>query len=128
VLVAGRRVVLIESITWPPGRYVLGEGCRIICDDMRTGQSVRPLVASIDRWRTTLPPDHTVAALIVVHPIGMGTLNLPDSPQPDLVWSLAGSAISSLYTLLPSGTWTASDAVLAVFRNASAADADAPPQ
>ena len=39
---AGRRLILIESVAWPPGRYQARADDRIHCDGTYIGQSVLP--------------------------------------------------------------------------------------
>src|SRR5215471_8434070 len=43
VISAGRRLVLVESVAWPPGRYETSADGRILCDGVYIGQSVQAL-------------------------------------------------------------------------------------
>jgi hypothetical protein len=86
VLGAGRRVVLIESVTWPPGAYGTSEEGRIHCDGVYIGQSVGPLLAAVSYWRELLPPDHRVSAVVIVHRITDGELTLPAATSAGLTW------------------------------------------
>src|SRR5690242_4417228 len=52
---AGRRLILVESVAWPAGRYRQRADGRIHCDGMYTGQSVLPLVSAVRYWQATLP-------------------------------------------------------------------------
>ena len=74
---AGHRVMLIESVAWPPGTYHTAPEGRIHCDGVYIGQSVRPLLAAVCHWRRSLSPGHEISALVVVHPTGLGELALP---------------------------------------------------
>jgi hypothetical protein len=96
VLCAGRQLLLVESVAWPPGRYETMPGGRVVCDDVYIGQSVRPLVRAVRQWRATLPRGHRVSAVIVVHPAGEGTVVLPAGLPGELTWVLAGEAIQDL--------------------------------
>lgn len=101
---AGRRVMLIESVAWPPGRYVVAaESGRIHCDGMYTGQSVRPLIAAVWQWREILPDDHRVSALVVVHPAAQGELILPAAAGPDLAWACGVDAVREIQARLRCG-------------------------
>jgi len=96
VLCAGRQLVLVESVAWPPGHYETMPGGRICCDDVYIGQSVRPLRRAVRQWRAVLPRGHRVSAMVVVHPAGEGTLTLPPGLPGELTWVLAGEAIQDL--------------------------------
>lgn len=64
---AGRRLILIESVAWPPGRYECLADGRICCDGTYIGQSVAPFLAAAAQWRLTVPEHHQVSAVIIVH-------------------------------------------------------------
>jgi hypothetical protein len=101
---AGRQVMLIESVAWPPGQYVIATASgRIHCDGMYTGQSVGPLIAAVWHWREILPDDHFVSALVVVHPIAQGDLTLPAPVALDLAWVCADHAVHEIQARLPCG-------------------------
>jgi hypothetical protein len=93
---AGRSLVLVESVAWPPGHYRTGGDGRVHCDDVYIGQSVGPLLASLAHWRRALPRGHRVIALVVVHHTDGLRYTLPESTRPDLVWSLADEAVDEL--------------------------------
>jgi len=95
VISAGRRLVFIESVAWPPGRYVITESGQIYCDGVYIGQSVRPLIATARCWGETLPPGHRVSALVIVHPTAGGELALPATME-DLAWSRASDAVRDI--------------------------------
>lgn len=88
---AGRRLVLVESVAWPPGRYDMTDG-RVNCDGIYIGQSVGPLLAAVQHWRNVLPRNHDVSAMIVVHG-GGGVIILPSPVAGDLAWVQADDAV-----------------------------------
>ncbi len=96
VIIAGRQVVLVESVAWPPGRYEAAATGRIYCDGAYIGQSVRPLMDAVRYWRATLPPGHWVSALVVVHPVVAGDLALPASTTRGLAWARADDAVHDI--------------------------------
>lgn len=100
---AGRQLVLVESVAWPPGRYTTTPLGRIHCDGVYIGQSVAPLLAAVEHWRATLSRSHQVGALVVVHPTAQGTLALPAVTACGLAWSRACDAVRYLVGLLPHG-------------------------
>jgi hypothetical protein len=91
---AEKSVVLIESVSWPPGIYRTDGDGRISCDGAYIGQSVYTLTAAIGHWRAVLPR-HRVTALVIVHATDPGRYDLP-SGSPDLVFTLADDAIGSI--------------------------------
>jgi hypothetical protein len=96
VIIAGRQVVLVESVAWPPGSYAAATTGRIFCDGTYIGQSVRPLMDAVRYWRRTLPPGHWVSALVVVHPTATGDLALPASSTRGLAWARADDAVHDI--------------------------------
>jgi hypothetical protein len=101
---AGRQLILVESVAWPPGHYQVGQAGRIHCDGMYIGQSVLPLVNAARYWRATLPRGHRVSALVVVHPTGKGDLVLPTGTAAELAWTCAGdAAAAAIRARLPRG-------------------------
>src|SRR5215470_11068945 len=64
VISAGHRLVLVESVAWPPGRYAATAAGQIHCDGVYTGQSVLPLLTAVRHWRQALPRGHRVSALV----------------------------------------------------------------
>jgi hypothetical protein len=90
-ITAGRQLIFIESVAWPPGRYETAESGRIHCDGTYIGQSVRPLIATVRHWRKILPKSHQVSAMIVVHASG-GDVTLPTAMSGDLAWVHAHDA------------------------------------
>ena len=117
---AGRQLVLIESVAWPPGHYAATAAGRIHCDGMYIGQSVRPLIAAVRHWRETLSQGHQVSALVVVHPTTEGELALPAATARDLAWSCAGEAVRNIRAYLPRGRCTASIRAVAALVAATA--------
>jgi hypothetical protein len=101
---AGRQLILVESVAWPPGHYQVGQAGRIHCDGMYIGQSVLPLVNAARYWRATLPRGHRVSALVVVHPTGEGDLVLPAGTAAELAWTCGGdAAAAAIRARLPRG-------------------------
>jgi hypothetical protein len=100
---AGRRLILVESVAWPPGQYAARAAGRIHCDGTYIGQSARPLINAVRYWRETMPDGHRVNALVVVHPTAEGDLTLPAPTVRDLAWTHAGAAVLDIRTLLPCG-------------------------
>ncbi len=101
---SGCRVVLVESVAWPPGQYAVMPTGRIHCDEVYIGQSVRPLVSAVRHWRSTLPRGHRVSALVVVHPTHPapdGQVGLPSPQSGHLAWARADSAVRELRACLP---------------------------
>jgi hypothetical protein len=103
VISAGRTLVLVESVAWPPGHYAATAVGRIHCDGVYIGQSVRPLITAVGLLWEALPPGHRVSAVVVVHPTAGGELALPAPSRPDLGWTRAGDAIHEIKAHLPSG-------------------------
>lgn len=95
-LVAGRLVLLIEAVAWPPGRYETAPAGNVHCDGTYIGQSVGPLLASVGHWRRALPTDHKVCAVVVVHPGSGGQLTLPANRPGEIVWLFAADVAWSL--------------------------------
>ncbi len=93
---AGRHLVFIESVAWPPGRYETAENGRIQCDGTYIGQSVRPLLTAVQHWRKVLPRSHHVSAVVVVHPAAEGEITLPAATSRDLLWVHAGQAAGDI--------------------------------
>jgi hypothetical protein len=103
VISAGRRIVLVESVAWPPGQYAVTAGGRICCDGAYIGQSMHPLVNAVRHWREILPPGHRVKGLVVVHPAVGGCPGLPGAGTRDIVWTPADGAVDEIRTHLPRG-------------------------
>jgi hypothetical protein len=95
-IVAGRQVVLVESVAWPPGRYAAAATGRIYCDGTYIGQSVRPLTDAVRYWREILPAGHRVSALVVVHLTTAGDLGLPATTSRGLAWARAEDAVPDI--------------------------------
>jgi len=98
---AGRRIVLVDSVAWPPGRYTATTAGRIHCDGGYIGQSVGPLMAAVRCWQQALGPAHDVSALIVVHASGAGRVILPTAALPGPAWAGAAHVVRHLRTFLP---------------------------
>jgi hypothetical protein len=100
---AGRQLILVESVAWPPGQYAARAAGRIHCDGTYIGQSVRPLINAVRHWRQTLPRGHRVSALVVVYPTTAGHLTLPAPATRDLAWTSADDAVRAIHARLPRG-------------------------
>lgn len=120
----GRQVLLVESVAWPAGRYATTPTGRIHCDGMYIGQSVRPLLAAIWRWRQALPHGHRVSALVVVHPSADGDLTLPAAAGKDIAWVHAAGAVRYIQEQLPPGQQPVSISAVAALAAAAAIDED----
>ncbi len=119
---AGRELILVESVAWPPGHYQVDPADRIHCDGMYTGQSVRPLVNAVRYWRAILPRGHRVSALVVVHPAGEGDPVLPAGTTAGLAWSGAGAATAAIRARLPRGRSPGSPRAVAALIAATAGE------
>lgn len=102
---AGRQLILVDSVAWPPGQYATLPTGRIYCDGRYIGQSVRPMINAVRFWRGILPTGHQVTGLVIVHPTPDADL-APVPPAPtsgDLFWSRAHEAVRDLGGRLPPG-------------------------
>lgn len=117
---SGGRVILIESIAWPPGQYVVMPTGRIHCDDVYIGQSVRPLVSAVRHWRSTLSRGHRVSAMVVVHPASEGEIGLPANSVAELAWTRAATAACEIRACLPHEQQTVSIRAVAALIAATA--------
>lgn len=117
---AGRRIVLVESVAWPPGQYVVTAGGRICCDGAYIGQSMHPLLNAVRHWREILPSDHRVRGLVVVHPAAEGCPGLPSASARDIIWAHAGDAVDEIRAHLPRGRQLASISAVAALIAATA--------
>jgi hypothetical protein len=95
IICAGRIVVLVESVAWPPGTYHAGENGQVYCDGVYIGQSVRPLLTAVAYWRDALPPGHGVSALVIVHQTADGCLTLPTTGASEVTWVSSHEAIQT---------------------------------
>jgi hypothetical protein len=93
---AGRQLVLVESVAWPPGSYRIAPSGDVLCDDVYIGQSVGPLRDAVRHWRRTLPRGCRVTAKVVVHPAADGQVALPGNADGDVSWLLACEAEADL--------------------------------
>lgn len=89
---AGRHLVLVESVAWPPGCYQVAASGEVLCDDVYIGQSVRPLRDAVRHWRRSLPRGSRVTARVVVHPPYGAKVALPRGADGDIGWLLAEEA------------------------------------
>lgn len=100
---AGRRLVLVESVAWPPGGYAASTAGQIHCDGVYIGQSVLPLITAVEHWRVILPAGHKVSACVIVHPTAPGALVLSPPGARDLSWAIADHAARTIRAQLPPG-------------------------
>jgi hypothetical protein len=119
VICAGRRVILVDSVTWPPGAYTVAESGHVHCDGQYIGQSVAPLACAVAGWREMLPDGHLVTGLVVVHPNGEGGIGLYGDLPSEVGWSLAHDAVHDVCRLLPPDSQRTSSVALARLRDAS---------
>jgi hypothetical protein len=124
-VIAGPRLLLVESVAWPPGRYTSSADGGIHCDGVYIGQSVRPLIFAIQHWRAALSHGHQVSAIVVVHAAAEEIPDLPDPSDGDLVWTTARDAIRTIRACLPDGLPAISLRTVAVLLAATADDARA---
>lgn len=74
---AGRLLILVESVAWPPGTYTLDTLGGVHCGEHPIGQSAQPLTAAVRALRVVLPVDHRVSAVVTVRRSGPGAYQLP---------------------------------------------------
>jgi hypothetical protein len=96
VVNAGRRLVFVESVAWPPGRYTTTTAGRVHCNGVYIGQSARVLIAAVRQWREDLPEGHGVSAVVVVHATGGGELALPAATGRNVNWARASDAVRAV--------------------------------
>jgi hypothetical protein len=92
---SGRRLLLVESVAWPPGRYVAAADGRIFSDGSYIGQSVDQLMTAVRQWQRLMPVTHRVGALVVVHPTNGEPQSLP-TPGGELSWSRAADVVQDV--------------------------------
>jgi hypothetical protein len=102
-LAAGRRLILIESVAWPPGRYESLADGRICCDGTYIGQSSAPFLAAVRQWRATVPDDHKVSAVIIVHGAASADISLLAAADRALAWVRAENAVHEVRRRLAQG-------------------------
>jgi len=118
---AGGALVLVESVAWPPGRYLTGPTGKVHCDGVYIGQSARPLAEAVRHWRAVLPHGHQVSAIVVVHPAGDGDLELPGAAGHDVTWVRPDEAMASIRSRLTPGRRELSAEIVAALAAATAA-------
>jgi hypothetical protein len=101
VVTAGRKVILVESVAWPPGRYTAATEGRIYCNGAYIGQSMRPLKRAIRHWQEILPPGHRVSGLVAVHQAEEGDLRLADTAARNIAWVRARDVVGVIEAHLP---------------------------
>lgn len=119
---AGRRLILVESVAWPPGRYEAGPDGRIHCDGTYIGQSTAALRTVARQWAGLLPRNHRVMAAVVVHRAAKGEITLPAGGPKDLTWVLADNAIAELRPCIAGGGRSVSRNAVATLMAATAVD------
>jgi hypothetical protein len=100
-VIAGGRLLLVESVAWPPGRYTMSVDGGIHCDGVYIGQSAQPLIVAVQHWRAMLSAGHQVSAVVVVHAAADQAPDLPAPPGGDLAWLPATDAVRDLRACLP---------------------------
>jgi hypothetical protein len=101
VVAAGRTVVLVEAVAWPPGEYRVDASGRVSCNDRYIGQSVNALMDAVGYWRQTLPRSHRVSALVIAYASSGAPPCLPPSAGPMLSWVAADHALNALTERVP---------------------------
>jgi hypothetical protein len=119
---AGRQLILVESVAWPPGRYALDTAGRVRCDGQYIGQSIRQLTEAVQACRRLLPRSHRVGALVVVHPTGRAGYTLPAGTD-ELGWALADQVPAELRPRLARHADTVSRHIIAALVDAAPAGA-----
>src|SRR5580704_7208889 len=89
---AGRQLILVESVAWPPGQYAAKAA------------------------------GHRVGALVVVHPTTAGDLVLPASTTRDVAWTCASDAVRTIRARLPRGRQAVSMRAVATLFAATAGE------
>jgi hypothetical protein len=97
----GRSILLVESVTFPPGNYQTDVEGRVRCDGVYIGQSIGPLLENVRQWRRVLPRSHRVSAMVVVHDMSDGEWRLPDPQGTDLLWVPAREAVREIGRWIP---------------------------
>lgn len=100
-IIAGRAIILVESVAFPAGAYEIAADGRIWCDGVYIGQSVAPLSAAVRQWRTVLPSGHRIEALIVVHSTAGSGCELPDASPPGMAWVRAADTVREIRGRIP---------------------------
>lgn len=95
-----RSLVLVESVTWPPGRYAVSASGHIHCDGVYIGQSAGLLMAATAHWQAALPRSHEVRSIVIVYPAAPGNVSLPEDSARGPVWALADDALSHIRAVL----------------------------
>lgn len=121
---AGSSLVLVESVTWPPGRYTLTAGGQIHCDGVYTGQSACPLMTAVRYWQAVLPRGHRVRAVVIVYLAAPGSMSLPAQSARGPVWARADDALGLIRAHLPSGRPAISSRAVLALVAATKADGD----
>lgn len=78
---AGRLLILVESVAWPPGDYRTDATGRVRCDGQSIGQSIEALRDGVRTCGALLPRTHQVCAFVVVHRVGDGEYTLPQDTR-----------------------------------------------
>lgn len=117
---AGRQLLLVESVAWPPGRYETAANGGVHCDGTYIGQSVHPLIGTVRVWQELLPKNHRISALIVVHTAVEGDIALPIGTSKDLTWVLAADAVHHIRRCILPGRQSVSRNAVAALMAATA--------
>jgi hypothetical protein len=113
-VVAGRRLLLIESVAWPPGRYEFLADGRICCDGIYIGQSAAPFLAAVRQWRTTVAQDQKVSGMIIMHGDAGADISLLAAADRALAWVRAENAVLEVRRRLAQGPEMVSTSLLEV--------------
>ncbi len=122
---SGRRLILVESVAWPAGRYETSENGCINCDGVYIGQSVRSLTAAVTHWSSALPSGHEVSAMVVVYVAATGRVILPAGSAGDVIsWVTGEDAGRAIRQRLLPGARPASRELVAALIAATSARPD----
>jgi hypothetical protein len=109
---AGRELLLVESVAWPPGHYETAANGQVHCNGTYIGQSAHLLIRTVHLWRELLPKNHRVSAMVVVH-AAADDIVLPAASAEDLTWVLAADALADIRRRIKPGSQPASRNVVA---------------
>lgn len=116
---AGKLVLIVEPVAWPPGHYLIDATGQVRCDCRFIGQSAGPLAAGVAALRARLPRTHRVRALVAVLPIADGAFVLP-VPTKEVAWTLARELPITMRTELARHPRTVSRHIIAALAHAPA--------
>src|SRR5262249_24878732 len=93
---AGRLLILVESVTWPPGWYRTDAIGRVCCHESYAVHPSAHRAPAGPGARRSLPRSPRVSDWVVVPPTADGGYALPSSSR-ELAWALADDVIDHLH-------------------------------